>query len=286
VTSYPATSPVYGWPLLQGSVINDWRQVDDAFLAIEDTVNTVVTGSLGITQADADLRYLRLIGGGLSGGLAIAGTLSTTGATTSGGPLTVQGKAVAVSASTPNLVVWNTDGFFVSAAAMGDVTVTTDASLTSVESPANTFALAAVVSPDAGNGLSLHGNGLFAASGATGTTFWSSFVIDGGGSAITTGQKGHFVVPAGTIVEVQLLADQTGSIVVDLWKDTYANYPPVAGDSICASAKPTLSSAAKSQDTTLTGWTTTVAEGDVIAVNVDSAATVQRVTLGLRLQRS
>jgi hypothetical protein len=42
-----------------------------------------------------------------------------------------------------------------------DVTVTTDASLTATESPANTFALAVRLSPDAGNALSLHANGLY-----------------------------------------------------------------------------------------------------------------------------
>ena len=42
-----------------------------------------------------------------------------------------------------------------------DVTVTTDASLSSTESPANTFALGVRLSPDAGNALALHGNGLY-----------------------------------------------------------------------------------------------------------------------------
>jgi hypothetical protein len=49
----------------------------------------------------------------------------------------------------------------VGAVAPADVTVTTDASLTSTESPANTFALAARLSPDAGNALALRANGLF-----------------------------------------------------------------------------------------------------------------------------
>jgi hypothetical protein len=67
--------------------------------------------------------------------------------------------------------------------------------------------------------------------------------------------------------------------VIDVWKDTYANAPPVNADSITASAPPTLSSAQKSQDTTLTGWTKTVAVGDVFGFNVDSATTITRVTL-------
>jgi hypothetical protein len=114
------------------------------------------------------------------------------------------------------------------------------------------------------------------------------YAIDGGGSAITTGLLGAGLrIPFdGTIESVTLLADQTGSIVVDIWKDTYANYPPTDADSICASAKPTLSSADKSEDTTLTGWTKTINEGDVLFFNVDSASTVQNVTLILKVTKT
>lgn len=121
----------------------------------------------------------------------------------------------------------------------------------------------------------------------TGSTGVVNFVIDGGGEAITTGIKGdiHFDV-ACTITAVTLLADQTGSIVIDLWKDTYANFPPTVADTITASAKPTLSSAVKSQDTTLTGWTTSIAAGSVLRINVDSASTLTRVTLSLKITRA
>ncbi|RAZ90164.1 hypothetical protein DPM33_15155 [Mesorhizobium hawassense] len=112
------------------------------------------------------------------------------------------------------------------------------------------------------------------------------FLIDGGGAAITTGIKGDLPpMPfACTILDVTLLADQSGSIVIDIWKDTYANFPPTIADTIVASAKPTLSSATKSQDSTLTGWTTAVAAGDILRFNVDSAATLTRVTLGLKVR--
>lgn len=109
-------------------------------------------------------------------------------------------------------------------------------------------------------------------------------VIDGGGSTITTGIKGDLVVPIGcTIVSVTMVADQSGSIVIDIWKDTYTNYPPTIADTITASAKPTISAALKSQDTTLTGWTTSVAAGDTIRFNVDSITSITRVTLSLKV---
>jgi hypothetical protein len=82
---------------------------------------------------------------------------------------------------------------------------------------------------------------------------------------------------------VTLLADQSGSIVVDIWKDTYANYPPVDADSITASAVPTISSAAKSQDTSISGWTVAISAGDILGFNVDSISTCTRVTLSLKV---
>lgn len=113
------------------------------------------------------------------------------------------------------------------------------------------------------------------------------FIIDGGTTAITTGVKGYFEVPfACEITAARLMADQTGSIVIDVWVDTYANAPPDNTDSITASAPPTLSSAQKSQDTTLTGWTTSIAAGDWVGINVDSATTVTKVTLSLTVVKS
>ncbi len=111
------------------------------------------------------------------------------------------------------------------------------------------------------------------------------FTIDGGGSVITTGIKGDLEIPfACTILQATALADQSGSIVVDIWKDTYANYPPVVGDSIVASAPVTISATTKSQDATLTGWTTAIASGDILRYNVNSITTLTRVTINLKVR--
>lgn len=109
-------------------------------------------------------------------------------------------------------------------------------------------------------------------------------VIDGFGSVLTTGIKGDATINFNCFIRGwSLLADQSGSIQIDVWKDVYANFPPTVADSITASAPPTLSSAASATDTTLTGWTTTVTAGDVLRFNVDSVSTVTRVTLALTL---
>lgn len=111
------------------------------------------------------------------------------------------------------------------------------------------------------------------------------YVIDGAGAVLTTGLKGYLEVPyACTILSATLLADVSGSVVVDIWKDTYANYPPVVADTITASAKPTISAALKAQDATLTGWNKTVAAGDILAFNIDSVTSIKRLSISLKVQ--
>lgn len=111
-------------------------------------------------------------------------------------------------------------------------------------------------------------------------------VIGDGTNVISTGVAGYVSCPvAGTITKARLLsadaAVTSGSIAVDVWKDTYANYPPTDADSITASAPPTITTATKSEDSTLTGWTTSVSAGDVFGFNVDSVSSLKRVVLEL-----
>lgn len=113
-------------------------------------------------------------------------------------------------------------------------------------------------------------------------------IIDGAGSVISAGVKGDLRVPfAATITKATLLADQSGSIVVDIWKDTFANYPPTVADKITSATPPTLSSAAAVEDSTLSGWTTAISAGDTMRFNVNSTSTsITRVTLVLDVTRS
>lgn len=113
------------------------------------------------------------------------------------------------------------------------------------------------------------------------------YVVDGGGSELTTGIKGFLEVPfACTITAARMFADQTGSAVVDVWADDYASFPPTVADTITASAKPTIAAGVKSEDTTLTGWTTALAAGDVVAFKVDSVSTITRLTISLTVTRT
>jgi hypothetical protein len=85
---------------------------------------------------------------------------------------------------------------------------------------------------------------------------------------------------AGTITGVYVLTrGGPGSCVIDIRKDTFANFPPTAGDTITAAAKPTIASDVKYSDTTLTGWIKTLAIGDILSFHVESTSTFTGITV-------
>lgn len=144
-----------------------------------------------------------------------------------------------------------------------------------------------------GAGSSTPTSGKFLKGDGTGSSAWTALngtlyaIIDGGGSAITTGVKLDLPIEFNCdISRVRMVADQAGSIVVDIWKQPYADFPPEDAESITASAPPTISATDKSLDTTLTGWTTSLVDGDVLRFNVDSVTTTTRVTISLRVTKS
>lgn len=138
--------------------------------------------------------------------------------------------------------------------------------------------------------------GITGPTGRTGATGPSQvgdieFIFNGGGAVLPTGVAGYMTMDfAGTIQQVTMLADQTGSVVVDIWKTTFASYAPpthpAVGDSITSAALPTISSAEKVQDSTLSGWTTAFSAGDIFAFNIQSVASITKLTLALKVLRS
>ncbi len=130
--------------------------------------------------------------------------------------------------------------------------------------------------PSLGGDLDLDGNNILG--------FGTSIQIPIGyaGSEISTGCKRLIEIPFDcTIQSVSLFADQSGDLVLDIWVDAIANSPPTVADTITAAAKPTLDAADTYQDATLTGWTTSLTAGSILAINVDSAATVTGATLSI-----
>lgn len=120
----------------------------------------------------------------------------------------------------------------------------------------------------------------------SGVTITLDYVFGDGSSLIPLGLQDYLPISfACEILEWTLIGDVSGSIVVDIWKAAYANYPPTGSNSITGSAKPQITTALKNTSSTLTGWTTTINAGDIIALNVDSVSGFTRCTLSLKLAR-
>lgn len=114
--------------------------------------------------------------------------------------------------------------------------------------------------------------------GAIGATF------DGGGAALTPGVFTDVFVPFNcTIVGATLLADTTGNLVVSVLADPYASFPPTTD--LAPTTPPTITASDKSQDTTLSGWSTAITAGDVVRLGVVSCSSITRATLSLEVTK-
>ena len=111
---------------------------------------------------------------------------------------------------------------------------------------------------------------------------------DGLGSALATTERRTISIPVGwgtcTITRWRVLADQSTTATLDVWRDSYANYPPTNADSITASAKPATSAATKAESTSLTGWTTTFSGGDVLTAEIEANSAAKWLLLVLEFQ--
>jgi len=114
--------------------------------------------------------------------------------------------------------------------------------------------------------------------------FTINYVIDGGGAAISTGIAGHVVVDfACEVLEWAVVADQTGSIAIDVNAATFANYPTMTN--IDGSEPPTITSSTKGEDRSITTWST-LAAGDIIEFDVTSVTSIQRATIALKCRKT
>jgi len=115
-----------------------------------------------------------------------------------------------------------------------------------------------------------------------------SVTFDGVGTPPAVNSKARIRIPySGTITGWTITSDVSGSCVVGVWKDTYTNYPPLVADAIAGTEKPTLSSATKNQDLSLTTWTTlAVTEGDILIFNVESASILTQIFISLDITAS
>jgi len=105
--------------------------------------------------------------------------------------------------------------------------------------------------------------------------------IDGGGSVITSGAKRNIRIPYNCrITSYELVGDTFGDITINIYKSTYATYPPTS-NSITGGNPPTLNNQLQNRDTTLTGWTPTLTAGDYLGFNASGIEFLTEVDLVL-----
>jgi hypothetical protein len=206
--------------------------------------------------------------------LALAGTVT---ATTTAGVTTVTQTGVTAltleTNGTPNgsqtlLNLKNGTGITITDDGVGGVTVTGSASgVTSV----------AANSPLASSG---------------GTTPTISANLPGGigvsiyGAAVpNTGLLGFVQIPFNcTINSWTILMNATGSAQFDVQTSTYAGFPTTS--SIVASLPPVVTAAQSATSSTLTGWSTTITAGTVVAFYLTSVSTATIISMTLKVTRT
>ena len=119
-----------------------------------------------------------------------------------------------------------------------------------------------------------------------------NILIDGGGAAITTGIKARIRFSyACEVIGWGLGGDNAANeIVLDVWLDSHANYPPTVADTMVGggNTKPTLSGAIIAEDDPVDWDTTSVTAGYWMFINVDSVGGTEprQVTLALKVKRT
>jgi hypothetical protein len=110
-------------------------------------------------------------------------------------------------------------------------------------------------------------------------------IVDGGGAVITTGIK-HYAIEipfSGTIVEWRLFSDLSCTAEIDVWSDTYANYPPDVTDTIWGGTEPATSGGTKAEGT---GLSIAVSAGAVWRVNVSANDNAKWLGLMVKIRRT
>lgn len=126
----------------------------------------------------------------------------------------------------------------------------------------------------------LTGN-LYVSGAISGEKVIINYIIDGSGETITTGSKKYLgPIPFnGTITSATVIADQVGSIEIEVRKCSYDNFDagatrPSSSDIISGATPLTLTSAVKSKDGELVDWETDLLADDIFEFVVNSVTDI------------
>ena len=110
-----------------------------------------------------------------------------------------------------------------------------------------------------------------------------NYVIDSGSLPMQTGDKGKLTIDVtGVIEQIRVLSDQTGDIVFEIEKCTFADYPNFT--SITNGARVQLTNTDKYFDDVLNNWTSTNTAGEILRFNVISVNNIRRLLISLKLK--
>lgn len=110
-----------------------------------------------------------------------------------------------------------------------------------------------------------------------------NYVIDSGSLPMQPGDKGKITIDVtGLIENIRVLSDQTGDIVLEIEKCTFADYPNFT--SITGGSRVQLTNSDKYFDDVLNNWTTTIGAGDILRFTVVSVNNIRRLLISLKLK--
>lgn len=126
------------------------------------------------------------------------------------------------------------------------------------------------------------------ASAASALVTGIEFIMDGGGATIASGFKGYFEIPFSCSLQRATLVTGSGAgvstcMVLDIWDGTFAAPPSSSANSIVGSSPLTIVAGSGVQDTTLTGWATSILAGHFIGWYVRSCTSAQRAVASIKV---
>lgn len=223
---------------------------------------------------------------GTAAGLT-AGTVTTNANLT--GPITSVGNATAIASQTGtgSKIVVDTSPTLVTPA-LG-VATATSINKVAITAPAtgSTLTIADGKTLTASNTIALTGTDGVSLNVSNAKLERVQFSIDGGGSAISTGQKGTYpsCVYAGTITAWTITVD-TGTCTAKFWKVAAGTAIPTISDNINTSGV-SISSGTVIRSTTLSDFTTTtVTANDIFALNLTAVSGATKIFVCLEITRS
>lgn len=111
-----------------------------------------------------------------------------------------------------------------------------------------------------------------------------NFLVDSGSLEMTSGIKGSVTIDVSGIIDSwKILADQTGTLGVDILKSNYTDFPTFV--SIATTSNyPKLLNTNKGFDDVLTGWDTAIRAGDILRFEVINSLNIRRFLISLKLK--